>query len=80
MKAKRKFQMKAVYKTKCPVCGFWIWPGESITKRTSGWQHPACCCDIERDNMEEEALDFFSFNVECAHFGDNDPLYVQVQL
>jgi hypothetical protein len=32
---------------------------------------------IERDGMEsEEAMEYFSFNIECAYVGENTPTYI----
>jgi hypothetical protein len=32
---------------------------------------------IERDGMEsEEAMEYFSFNIECAFMGENTPIYM----
>jgi hypothetical protein len=35
---------------------------------------------MDRDGMdEEEANEFFGFNIAGAHFGPNDPIYVSLQ-
>ena len=32
---------------------------------------------IDRDGMEsEEAMEYFSFNIECAYVGENTPTYI----
>ena len=39
-----------------------------------------CIKILQTDMTEEEAIEYFEFNVLCAHVGERTPIYVNTQI